>query len=506
MRGGLRFVLTTLFLSAATLSAQASPYLPLGHPAYAYVDALIERGHLRALWRLERPYRVRELQQAVAGDSNAAEPATITSWRRALAAALSRAPVAENDDGQLRAAFIVEPFITAETSGQRELMLADTISGVYPGLSGTASLHTHHLVILGRLAFDRRLRFDPDYAGKKDRSLIGRNVEGYASAQWTHGELFFGRTGRTWGPPHLRGLQLGDAPYGYEHLYGRLGSSRVRISTLLAKLDDNRVGFDSVATRYFAAHRLALRVLGIEVAGTESIVFGGVGRGLELAYANPLSVYHITQYNESQQGNIHVGLEASARAGRLGIIAVQGMLDDLQIDDCGLSCEEPPSYGVTATWDGIPIVAGHTLFGSYTRLTNLAYRTPATFETYDFLGVALGHAFTDYDELRVGAELAVLPAMVLRAYLAKRRQGEGGFREPFPAPAAYASTPTFLAGTVMSTTRIGATARGVMIGSLAVDADVGLNRTRNAGHRPGGDDSSFEGRLSVRYATPALRW
>lgn len=496
--------LGALTAGATTGRAQASPYLPLDHPAYAYVDALIERGQLPTLWRLERPYRVRQLREALHADTSTYTTAVAT-WRNALEVALTSGVHADTSARHEPRAFAsVEPFVTAQTSAQREIMLADSVSGVYPGFFMIGGMQTRRLVLLGRLAFDRRLRDDPDYVGKKDRALIGRNLEGYASAEWAYGELFFGRTGRSWGPPRLRGLQIGDATYGYDHLYARLGSSRVQISSLIAKLDDWHFGADSVATRYLAAHRLAVRFLGVEIAGTETMVFGGVGRGFELAYANPLTVYHITQYNEGQLGNVNVGLEASARLGRWGIVAAHGMLDDLQIDDCGPNCEEPPSYGLTLSWDGLPTVGDQTLFASYTALTNLAYRTPAPFETYDFLGVGLGHAFTDYDEVRAGVELSLVPAVVLRPYVARRRQGEGTF--PFPAPAEYATTPTIFAGTVMTTTRLGATIRGLAMRNVGIDADVGYNRVSNAYHQEGRRLGGVEGRVILRYAGSSIRW
>ena len=487
--------------------AQASPYLPLDHPAYGYVDALIERGQLRTLWRLERPYRVRQLRDALAADTDTLSSPAIVHWRSALRSALISGVNADADvAGQPRVLATAEPFITAQSSAQRELMLADSVSGVYPGFFLTGAMKTERLVLLGRLAFDRRLRDDPDYVGKKDRMLIGRNLDGYASAEWTHGELFFGRIGRSWGPPRLRGLQVGDASYGYDHLYARLGSTRIQMSALFAKLNNWRFGTDSVASRYFAVHRLAFRAFGVEIAGTETMIFGGVGRGFEMAYANPLTVFDITQYNEQQLGNVNVGLEASARLGRWGVVAAHGMLDDLQIDDCGPNCQEPPSYGVTLTWDGFPVVAHQTVFASYTALTNLAYRTPSAYETYDFLGVGLGHAFTDYSEMRVGAELSVVPSLLIRPYIARRKQGEGSFRTPFPTPAEYAVTPTIFAGTLMRTIRLGVTLKGLIARDVGVDADVGLNRVRNADHQAGLDRDGFEGRVVVRYAAPVVRW
>lgn len=490
-----------------TAQAQASPYLPLDHPAYAMVDALMARGELAGLWRLERPYRVQDIREALDAPDQPVANAVVASWRAAVVRGLDiefgavRAPDAEPE-----ALVNLEAFVTAQSSGQRELMLADTVSGAYPGLGGRAIVAAGPFIATGRLALDRRLKDDPDFVGKKDRGMIGRNLEGYFSAQFRYGELFFGRTARSWGPGRVRGLQLGDAPDAYEHVYGRIGSSRLRLSAMLARLDDWRYGADSIANRFFAIHRIAVRIGPLEIGGTESMLYGGRGRGLELAYANPLSVYSITQYNENQQGNVNVGLDASLQTRRFGTIGIQGMLDDLQVDECGANCEEPPSYGVTLTWDGLPLGRGQTAFATYTRLTNLAYRTPAPHEQYAFLGIGLGHAFTDYDEMRLGAELALLGNVVLKPYVARRRQGEGSFRAPFPLPADYATTPGFLAGTVMRTTRIALAGTSLALGRLSVDTDVGLNRVTNARHVARDVTAEFEGRVIARMLLAGFRW
>ena len=492
---------------ARSAAAQASPYLPLDHPAYAMVDALMARGEMAELWRLERPYRVHEIRQALESAPPMVTNATIGSWRAAVLRTLDiEFGAARSSDAEPEALVNLDGFFTAQSSGQRELMLADTVSGVYPGLGGRAIVASGPFVATGRLAFDRRLKDDPDFVGKKDRGMIGRNLEGYVSAQFRYGELFFGRTARNWGPSRVRGLQLGNSPDTYEHVYGRIGSTRLRLSAMLARLDDWRYGTDSIASRYFAIHRLAVRFGPLEIGGTESMLYGGRGRGLELAYANPLSVYSITQYNENQQGNVNVGLDASLRAGRLGTIAVQGMLDDFQVDECGPNCEEPSSYGLTVSWDGLSLGRGQTGFATYTRLTNLAYRTPTPHEQYAFLGIGLGQAFTDYDEVRVGAELAVIPFMVLKPYIARRRQGEGSFRAPFPLPADYAATPGFLAGTVMTTTRVAIAGTSLTFGRLSVDTDVGLNRVTNAGHVARKHTSDVEGRVVARMILAGFRW
>ena len=114
----------------------------------------------------------------------------------------------------------------------------------------------------------------------------------------------------------------------------------------------------------------------------------------------------------------------------------------------------------------------------------------------------LGRGFSDYDEIKAGLDLAVLPRSPLRLYAAHRRQGEGDYNVPFPDPTQYATTPGIFSGIVMGVTRVGVSGaskwRDVELGG-----DIGLNHVTNDGHITGATRTAFEGR--VKFAIEP-RW
>ncbi|HJQ54257.1 MAG TPA: hypothetical protein VJ825_10485, partial [Gemmatimonadaceae bacterium] len=233
-----------------------------------------------------------------------------------------------------------------------------------------------------------------------------------------------------------------------------------------------------------------------EVAGSESFLYTGVGRGFEPSLANPFNILGLSWRNENQDGNFGLGAEAAYHSGRFGNWAGHLFIDDFQIDRCNPNCQEPSSYGLTLTAEGLPLVGDQRWFASYTRVSNLAYRTPNPAETYDVFGVGLGRGFSDYDEARVGADLALLHRTPLRLYLAHRRQGEGDYRATYPLPADYATTPGILSGVVMGVTRVGMSG-ATRWRDLEVNGDVGLNHSTNFHHVPGETNTAFEGRVRV---------
>lgn len=494
----------------ATASAQASVVVPLDDIAYAYIDALQARGQLRSLSMLERPYTAAELRAALAEAGGVSGLTVMESWRAALVAAIGKYdPRAEYCAVECDATALsdlavrgsIGVFGTASTSGSRNVMLADESGGAYPGAIGRFAASGGHFVAASRIIIDNRYKDDPDFAGKVDRSVAGRVEDAYLGLRFPWVEITAGRVARNLGPATMQGLQIGHNAYTYDHVFARLGSRRFHLVTMVASLDAMHLG-DSVANRYMALHRISGRWGGLEVALSEAMLYGGVGRRFEPGYLNPLNLYQLTQYNEDASGNVSYGIEASWRASGGMSISGQVLIDDFQIDDCTPGCEEPSSYGLTLSAEGLPLVGGQRLFGSYARVSNLTYRTPSPYEAWTTFGVGLGHGRSDYDELRVGLDLAVIPRMTMRPYGAYRRQGEGDYRVPFPASADYATTPAIHAGVVARTMRIGLSGSWAPFALVELRGEMGWNRSENLGHEEGAERSGFEGWVRVGVEAP----
>jgi hypothetical protein len=324
--------------------------------------------------------------------------------------------------------------------------------------------------------------------------------EAYLSGRWRYVQLSFGRVARNWGPAPLDGLQVGHYADSYDHLHLRLGVESLHLTTIVARLDDMTIGVDSVAQRYFTAHRLSARWRHMEIAASEAVVYGGIARGFEPSLANPMAILDLLQYNERQSLNVSYGLDVAWRTATHGLYAGQLLLDDFQVDRCGIVCKEPASVGYTLLAEGVPL-AGARSFASYTRVTNLTYRSANQWERYTSFDLSLGRGQSDYDESRAGIELAPPLGGPLRLYGAYRRQGEGDYRKPFPPVSDNPTTPLIFAGVLTRVRRAGA--QWTTSGRISVSADVGYNWVTNAGHVSGRRDDGIEGRIRLSIA-PAI--
>ena len=493
---------TTLIALPPSLTAQASAYVPLDDIAYTYVNSLVARGFFRGLSTLERPYTERALRVAIDSARTHEPSRVINTYLDALYRAVEKYAVRPgNSDSTAAEAFrargTVDAYATAQTSGRRELMLSDERKSVRPGGSIRLAMAGGPVVGFVRTLIDSRLNTDPEFAGRKDRKLAGRTEDGYVSGQWKYGELAFGRTGRNWGPPTLDGLMLGDYAYSYDHLYGLFGSENIHWSTVIARLDNLVPVAGPEVQRYFSIHRLAVHLGNWDFAGTESYVYSGVARGFEPSLANPFNIFGLSWRNERQDGNLGLGGEIAVRTERFGTLASQIFIDDFQLDrSCNPNCKQPSSYGLTFAAEGLPLKGDQRWFASYTRVSNLAYRNKTLSDNYEVFGVALGRGFSDYDEMKLGVDLALVPRTPLRVSVAHRRQGEGSYNLPYPLPADYATTPGVFSGVVMGVTRA-AVAGATKWRDFEVGGDIGVNHITNDAHVTGVSRTAVEGRIKV---------
>jgi hypothetical protein len=387
-------------------------------------------------------------------------------------------------------------------------MLADTTNGIGPGITGRLVFAGGPVVGMLRVIGDTRLNDDPEFAGRKDRDIGGRTEDGYVSGQWRYGELFIGRAARNWAPSALPGLVIGNYAYSYDHLYGRLGTPRIHFASMFAKLDSDPLGPGRVSNRYLAAHRLAGKIGRLEIGINESILMSGEGRSVDVGMLNPLNIYALSWRNEKLDGNLMVGADAALRTRRFGNWSAEVLIDDLQMDRCDAVCQEPSSYGLSVTAEGLPLRGAQKWFASYTRVSSLAYRTPLYAERYTSFDVGLGRGFSDYDEARIGLDLAVVPRIPVRLYVAHRRQGAGDYRAAFPDTSAYRDTPGFLMPFAAEVQRIGLSGGGALGRGFELTADLGVNRVSHttgvSGTRPiwfesPEDRTGFEGRVRIGW-------
>jgi hypothetical protein len=485
---------------AAGLAAQdASPYVPLEHWVMPYAEHLIAAGVIEDPSPLTRPLRRADLLRAVAAaDTLSLNPATVATLRLLRTALTStvRGPRVGITGGVGVAAANYarrDPLSAIDSTGPRQ-------SGAGHGTFNAdlnMELVTSHVVAVTHPQLDTRLKYDPDWFGKKDRVIAGRTAEAYLSARWNLLDIFFGRLDRNWGPAGIQGLLLSDNPYGLDHFALAFGTERLRLEELATQLDDRRDTAGAVVHRFMAQHRLVVRPARWTLALWEGSVLSGPDRSFDLWYLNPLNVGVLEQLNGGGNVNSFVGADFERR----GAVTPFGqlLLDDIQVDRSSPGDRKPTSYALTLGARG-GIGGGSAAWRAYyTRVTNLTYRNEDNLQVplYHFLGT--GRNFADYDQGTITVGLLPRAGLLLTPELTYLRQGEGDPRLPHPLVPAYPTTPTIFQGVVERTVRIALAGRYAVGGRVDVTFNAGVHRIANFEHTPGDTRTRFLGGVALSY-------
>jgi hypothetical protein len=486
---------------AVALGQDASPYLYLHHPLYAEIDLLLERGVLRGLSPVVRPYRrgdiARAVQRADTSRASAAERGWLARLRRELRpefAALEQTGSGERT--RVAAEGVVS--VTARTHAHRDLFRPEQagradLAGeldlrvAFPGAAGESHLRS-----------DNYYWHDPQVVSRVTANTSrARAEDAYLELQGRYARLLVGRLYRNWAPSRVQSTVLSDYAYSFDQVALRAGTDKLNLTLIAARLDD----YPGDVRRYLALHRfdwqpsadLALYVV-------EGVLYGGVGRDFELEFLNPLSFWFHENTNERiyrgvTNNNSLLALGFWWRA-RRGFIAYA----DVMLDDVRLNSGAP--NGLRYAFCG-GLVFPHLARSAvgrvgYAQVSSLAYRTFADFERYTFRELGLGWDIADAE--LYSAEADFFPAAGVRVgpRLAVLRRGEGDFRQPFPAN--FDSLPRVLTGIVETTVRF-AVAGGLHLGpGLSLEWDAGTNLVVNRGHVRDRSLTQFVGRLGVRVA------
>src|SRR5258708_4656262 len=490
-----RRFLASLFFSVAFFSVassqEASPYVPLSHWSVPFIEHLIAAGRMIDPTPLTRPFRSAKVLRALgAGDST-----RVTSGEWGVVRQV-RSDLTRHERGP-SARLDVHGGIAASSHARRDPLRE--AGGGHATVSGGAALTLYlgPVVFVTHPYLDTRLKYDPDWYGKKDRIIAGRFDQAYISAQFTNADLFFGSLDRNWGPSAVQGLLLSDSPYAPDHFALSIGTTGVRLEGIATQLNDLTDTTGAAVHRYMVQHRLWIRPPGRwTVALWEGSVLSGVGRQLEPWYVNFASLGILAQVNTKTNVNSFLGFDVQRQASVT--LFAQGMLDDIHVDRTSAADQKPSSYGLTVGAQGriAHAAAAWTFF--YTRVTNLTYRNEDNFQTPIYFGLGTGRNFSDYDQTSL--KLSFLPGSQIwvQPEITFLRQGEGDLHLPHPTVSAYPATPGFLAGVVERTLRLAAGAHAAR-GRWALSGNAGVHLISNAGHVSGASDTRWVGTVQLTW-------
>ncbi|MEO8635546.1 MAG: hypothetical protein ABI587_09765 [Gemmatimonadales bacterium] len=483
-------------LFPVAVGAQASPYVALDDPRLPAFEHLIAVGDVADPSPMIRPFRRADAMRML--DSAYADPDTRDT---ALVAALRLAWRPDSGDATWR--LLARAGAQAYTEGRRDPLHRAGQGSVEPYLEIGMVGRWGNLLAVSRPAIERRLLDDPDWPGRKNLDVTGRQIDGYISAQFRWLRLFYGQMDRNWGPVGLPGFGVSNYGYSRPELGIELGNDRFRLSAHAASLTDATDSLGQTVHRYFFAHRADVRLHSrLRLGLWETVVLAGVDRNFDGRYRNPVTLLLLAnQYGLGDQGNILMGLDLHWHAGRRLALQGQFALDDFQYQNRSGPTRVPDRYGFTLAATG-PLVRRIGWRAAYTQATSLAFRASDPFENLTDGGVGLGRNFSGNDQLSLSASALVARHWLVTPELTLLRQGDATLNDPFPQGTARGNTPTLFIGTVERTWRAALGLSGEQ-GRLALRGNMGVHLIDNADHVAGRSRTRFVGQLTATLALGA---
>jgi Capsule assembly protein Wzi len=476
-----------------SVCAQASAYIPLDDPRLPAFEHLVAMGDVPDPSPFVRPFRradaLRMLDAALAHGA-ARDTELVGELRRAW----------REDSSESHWRLEGRAGFQAYSDARADPLHPAGPKGVRPYVDLGLSATFGGIVLVSRPAIETRLLKDPDWPGRKNLQVTGRQVEAYLSAQFKHVRLYYGQMDQNWGPAGVPGIGLSNYGYPHPHFGLEIGNETVRLSAQASTLADQSDSTGQIIHRYFFAHRLDARFSRrFRIGLWETVVLGGPDRGFDARYRNPVSLLLLAnEYGLGDQGNLLLGLDVSWRPTERVTLQGQFGLDDLQYQHHSGPDRTPNRYAFTLMGTG-PLAGRVAWRALYTQASSLAFRTSNPVENFTDQGVGLGRNFAGNDQFTLILSSPIRRGWLLSPQLTLLRQGEGDLNTPFPTGAAKAATPTLFIGTVERTWRaaLGVSGRE---GPIAIQGDAGLHYVENPGHVAGRSKTRFAGRVQVTLA------
>ena len=517
------FILLLIPLSA---QAQDSRFLSLQDVQYDYISHLQDRGYLLELNPTVQPYTAGEVRGALEGvDTDELSPVE-KRWHDALFEAVER-------ETRELGRFEVGGALTA---GARRSSSA-RLSALNPQGDATTPALSHARLRafaaagdwVGQVGVTHDLFFEEDPDGLDvGRRLRARSGDAYLGY---HGDLVgvtVGRFDNHWSRHGQAGMMLSDNPHPFDQIRFRFGGSTLAFQSIIgdlnsmAAMDDPSpsYGGDSIR-RFLIGHRLDWRVSSsLRLYAMEGEIRYGEGASLSLRslvpHAGVLNSHNTPRINDL---TFMVGAGGWYQAGPV-TVHLQGVLEDILLRSTFSSDRRerrieageyyPPMINATAsaTWAGV--TDRTDLHVEVDVVGSNAYQTEDYPDRWAFAGRGLATNFNDY--VRVGASAvrhtSLLEGLELEPGLTFYYKGASDLRGLRDRQLGGETVPFVLSGTVERTLRPSLELRyrpgGMDLGSegsprlnVWVDADMGVNFIRNAGHEEGATDRRFVGVFEV---------
>mgnify|MGYP006281357787 FL=1 len=299
----------------------------------------------------------------------------------------------------------------------------------------------------------------------------------------------FGRLPQVWGPGRFTQLLISD------------NSPPLDMLKLNVSLFEDRLNFtgftstiDSDSGTYLVAHRLDILPLeNLRIGLSETILFKS--EGLDFAYMNPVVPWYPIQWNEREDDNAFIAIDATWQPFAGFEAYGELLIDDMQYQT---QYDRPNKLGLTAGLSGYLRSIGTGGVLEYSRVDRYVYSQRRKCNYYLHHGEIIGSGLgPDSDRITFSAGTSAAWPVLAEVTLDHTRSGEGTVQEGWPDSVTTGGK--FPSGTVEHTTGARLHMGFYPTDFLEVHAAVSKDWVRNTNHVSGETSSDVSAFLQATF-------
>ncbi|MBN1434566.1 hypothetical protein JW921_07390 [Candidatus Fermentibacterales bacterium] len=302
-------------------------------------------------------------------------------------------------------------------------------------------------------------------------------------------ELSFGRKPQQWGPGRFTQLMLSDNSPGIDMLWVQYALGDDASFTGLTG------SVDSDSGTWLTAHRLDMTPWPfLRIGLSEALLYSATG--IDLAYTNPFIPWYPVQWNEREDDNAFLGIDATFRPAD-GLLAYGELLiDDIQYQKAN---QYPNKLAWTLGLDGCLRGPGLGAVLEYTRIDRYVYSQRRECNYYLHAGRIIGSALgPDCDRLALSVSATIARPLLSELRIDHTRHGEGDVYEGWPD--SVQAHQVFPSGVVEHSTGLTLALSAYPLDWLQAHASASKRWLRNRDNLSGQSDSELDGSIQLLFA------
>ena len=443
-----KFFLLFVF-AVEIIFAQFQETIPTDYWIYKLVEELKLRGYFRGLPQGYKPYsRIEVVKQILdEGVSGEFERKLFKMLEDEFQDEIKFLTSNDKNDFSVKAGLMLSEYAVRDNFSSRTFR--------FRGRAKFAFYFGDKFTLYNNSLADQNLLDDTTYTGNRFRGFFaGYTEQGYLRLNFEPVSIKLGRDYIKWGYGRGGNLLISDYAIPYDVLQIDLFSKRFKYSFFISQLENRNYSPDSgkttlSANRYLTGGRFELNLWDKFFIGfAQTILYGGVNKGIDITLSNPFAFYYEFQANEGKEMNGMVYADLSFYPVKNLNFYGEFLIDDWQVSRQTKGDLEPNEYGFIVGLRYADLFKFLNVFGSqiqieYTQVRNRTYNVADNrgYQKYLRFRRPIGHRLgNNFQSFELWISQWLFPGGGYRNSLNLTlnykfvERGEGGIEKPFDMP------------------------------------------------------------------------